>query len=109
MRNSAAFNRTKKWIKNERVRRARLIEEERARLREELSESQCYEDWVRCRTCLNKHRYRNEQFAASMCFIYMKQFKKPLDWYRCPYCGGWHLTSKKATRAMHVLQAVQKG
>lgn len=42
------------------------------------------------RTCTGKRRYGSELVAMR------EGARFGMDWYRCPYCGGWHLTSKNS-------------
>ncbi len=40
------------------------------------------------RGCTSKVRYRSLASAIDAAV------RHALTWYRCPYCGGWHLTSR---------------
>lgn len=42
------------------------------------------------RTCTQKVAFRSELAAMRVGARYGK------DWYRCPYCHAWHLTSKNS-------------
>lgn len=49
--------------------------------------------------CANKKLYHTWQKAKSVARLRMRAecgfFLRP---YRCPYCGGWHLTSSRKLR-----------
>lgn len=64
-------------------------EEERNARRAAEHEEALYE-----KACASKNRYATDfdaQEAARLCTEYGT---KGLRSYKCPYCGGWHLTSK---------------
>lgn len=46
--------------------------------------------WTKCG---RKNRYRDEHTANYYRKMYEKQRGKKLDYYWCPYCSGFHLTS----------------
>ena len=43
--------------------------------------------------CKRKNRYRDEHTANYYRRIYERERGKKLDYYWCPYCNGFHLTS----------------
>lgn len=45
------------------------------------------------RQCKRKNRYRDEHTANYYRRIYERERGKKLDYYWCPYCNGFHLTS----------------
>ena len=45
------------------------------------------------RMCKSKKRYRDEHTANLYRRKFEKQHGKKLDYYWCPYCSGFHLTS----------------
>lgn len=47
------------------------------------------------RQCKRKRRYRDEHAANYFRRIYEQKRGKKLDYYWCPYCNGFHLTSAK--------------
>ena len=51
-------------------------------------------DRVRISMCLCKDRYALQQSAESAIPRRETKTGKVLRWYTCPYCGGYHLTSK---------------
>lgn len=59
------------------------------------SHSLTHED--RARRCTGKHRWCDEVSARAGAIFAIEQYKKveKLWVYRCPYCKGWHLTSKE--------------
>ena len=46
------------------------------------------------RTCKSKKRYRDEHNANIFRRKHEIQYGMRLDYYWCPYCNGFHLTSK---------------
>ena len=44
------------------------------------------------KACLKKKAYSSEIQAAAMSGIQQFHDKKPIRWYRCPWCREWHLT-----------------
>ena len=46
-------------------------------------------------TCGSKHRYRDEHTANLSRKKYEKERGQKLDYYWCPYCKGFHLTSEE--------------
>lgn len=46
------------------------------------------------RACGRKIRYKDELTALARAERSMLYGAPTLKVYRCPYCGGWHLTSK---------------
>lgn len=71
------------------VRKARR-KSERERERRDKKVTECYSDQGHS-SCGRKIRY--ESRAAALRYIERHYAKVPLSVYRCPYCGGWHLTS----------------
>lgn len=49
----------------------------------------------RKRMCLSKRRYRSESSALRAAINSSKSFGQMMRTYRCPVCGGWHLTSQE--------------
>lgn len=47
----------------------------------------------RRRACESKQRYRSAQEAQATAAACAEHGQTGLSIYRCPYCGGWHLTS----------------
>ena len=45
------------------------------------------------RQCKRKKRYRDEHAANHYRRIFEQKRGKKLDYYWCPYCNGYHLTS----------------
>lgn len=45
------------------------------------------------RECKRKHRYRDEHSANHYRKICERERGKKLDYYWCPHCNGFHLTS----------------
>lgn len=43
--------------------------------------------------CGRKNRYRDEHIANYYRRLYEKERGKKLDYYWCPHCNGFHLTS----------------
>lgn len=48
----------------------------------------------RQRTCERKKRYASRVDAEDAIAACAEHGRRGLRAYRCPYCGGWHLTSK---------------
>lgn len=44
--------------------------------------------------CLNKDRYASDMQAAAAVGRVLARYGKEMRPYRCPSCGGWHLTSQ---------------
>lgn len=51
---------------------------------------------IRMMTCGRKIRYESEGTAQIV--MIMRGTKEHLRAYRCPYCGGWHITHKPEAR-----------
>ena len=51
---------------------------------------------VRIHMCLSKDRYALQQSAEHAIPRRQAKTGKVLRFYQCPYCGGYHLTSKPA-------------
>ena len=49
---------------------------------------------LRNKACESKNRYSSRTEAEDMIRTLASYGKKGLHCYRCPYCNGWHLTSK---------------
>ena len=47
------------------------------------------------RMCRKKHRYRDEHAANYYRRIFEQERGKKLDYYWCPQCNGFHLTSRE--------------
>lgn len=45
--------------------------------------------------CKKKNRYRDEHAANYYKRMYERERGKKLDYYWCPYCNGYHLTSEE--------------
>lgn len=43
--------------------------------------------------CKSKYRYKDEHEAYAHARKYSIERGTELDYYPCPYCNGWHLTS----------------
>lgn len=48
----------------------------------------------RRRMCYSKHRFRSESAAINAAIGSSRVYAQPMRQYRCPVCGGWHLTSQ---------------
>ena len=48
----------------------------------------------RLKMCNSKVRYKTESGAMAKAIALMNRGAPSLRTYRCPLCGGWHLTSK---------------
>lgn len=48
---------------------------------------------LRHKACSSKNRYPNKHEAMEAIAACSAHGKSGLQCYRCPYCGGWHLTS----------------
>lgn len=46
------------------------------------------------KTCTSKNRYANRNDAEEAIRLCAEHGTRGLHAYRCPYCDGWHLTSK---------------
>lgn len=46
------------------------------------------------RSCASKNSYESEWQAKFAADEQMKRCKISLSWYKCKYCGNWHLTSR---------------
>ena len=53
------------------------------------------EDRSRKKMCYSKRRFRNQEAAISAAIGSSRTYRQPMRPYRCPLCGGWHLTSKE--------------
>jgi len=63
-------------------------EDERQRQqKEEQEEARHY------KACLSKQRYDTRAEAEATATLCAQHGKSGLEVYKCPYCGGWHLTS----------------
>lgn len=49
---------------------------------------------LRRKACESKNRYRSRDEAEGTIAACADHGKRGLHSYRCPYCNGWHLTSK---------------
>ena len=52
-----------------------------------------YKIW---RQCGRKKRYRDEHTVNHFRKIFERERGRPLDYYWCEYCKGFHLTSKQS-------------
>lgn len=59
--------------------------------REQERRQQRYDSEDAANMCTRKFRY-DSRYAAER-YIERHYSEKQLSTYRCPYCGGWHLTS----------------
>ena len=50
----------------------------------------------RARSCERKNRYATRAEAQEAIARCADNGRRGLSCYRCEYCGGWHLTSRKA-------------
>lgn len=50
------------------------------------------------RQCGRKERYPTEEKALGQATLYQLFGAPALRAYRCPFCGGWHLTSRPKMR-----------
>lgn len=73
-RNEAKKNRTRRKMRRERERRKERYDSDDA-----------------ASACTRKFRYESRHSAMN--YIRRHHSDRPLSTYRCPYCGGWHLTS----------------
>lgn len=46
------------------------------------------------RSCASKRRYPSQDAAIAAAIAAVHARGGSLRWYRCRFCGGWHLTSK---------------
>ena len=53
--------------------------------------------WLVERTCAAKHWYASAGTARAGKRSAQRAHGKKYRVYRCPWCNGWHLTSKKET------------
>ena len=49
----------------------------------------------RYKACESKNRYDSREEAEDVIADCYDHGRRGLSCYECPYCGGWHLTSKK--------------
>ena len=49
----------------------------------------------RKRMCKSKRRYRTESTAIKAAIGSSRSYGQPMRTYRCPICGGWHITSQE--------------
>lgn len=54
-----------------------------------------HEEALRYKACESKNRYATEAEAREAIAECAAHGRHGLRCYRCPYCNGWHLTSKK--------------
>lgn len=54
-----------------------------------------YEAMLRSKACESKNRYASASEAQAAIVACADYGTRGLRSYRCPYCNGWHLTSKK--------------
>lgn len=53
---------------------------------------------VRTKACESKQRYASRHEAESTAAACEAHGSPKLYTYKCPYCGGWHLTHKKKVK-----------
>lgn len=59
------------------------------------AERDAYHDALaRDKACSSKNRYLDEEDALEALEACERHGRRNLRIYRCPYCDGWHLTSK---------------
>ena len=58
------------------------------------------------RQCKRKKRYRDEHAVNHYRRIFEQERGKKLDYYWCPYCNGYHLTSAEFIAAYLGLEEV---
>lgn len=51
------------------------------------------------RSCSGKVRCESEAEAKRGARVMHRQFHKQFDTYRCPYCGGFHVGTRRKRRA----------
>ena len=47
------------------------------------------------RSCLNKRTYATRKAAKAAAVGYKQRCGSPITFYRCPFCGEYHLTRKR--------------
>lgn len=50
------------------------------------------------RSCLNKRTYATKKAAKTAAIGYKHRHKSAITFYRCPFCGEYHLTRKRVGR-----------
>ncbi|MDO5042871.1 MAG: hypothetical protein Q4D92_05105 [Slackia sp.] len=53
-----------------------------------------HDEALRRKACESKNRYRSRADAEAAIASCAEHGTRGLHSYRCPYCNGWHLTSK---------------
>ena len=69
-----------------------LFEREAAR---EASDAERRDQALRAKACESKTRYASRAEAKATITSCERHGSPALYLYRCPYCGGWHLTHKR--------------
>ena len=69
-----------------------LFEREAAR---EASDAERRDQALRAKACESKSRYASRAEAKATIASCERRGSPALYLYRCPYCGGWHLTHKR--------------
>lgn len=54
-----------------------------------------HEEALRSKACESKRRYATRADAKASVAVCEKRGAPALYIYRCPYCGGWHLTHRR--------------
>ncbi len=57
-------------------------------------QGQQHEAALRKKSCESKNRYATQADAEEAIYLCAEHGTRGLRCYRCPYCEGWHLTSK---------------
>ncbi len=66
-----------------------------AERRRRSKKAQRHEEALREKSCTSKNRYSTRGDAEEAIRACAEHGTRGLHCYKCDYCGGWHLTSKK--------------
>lgn len=47
------------------------------------------------KACLSKYKYRTPEYAEKVAKEKVAKHNKTTNVYKCKYCPGWHLTTRK--------------
>ena len=62
----------------------------------------------RARSCSSKIRYGSKTSARKAVLRMRNKASKPLEEYRCEFCGGWHIGRKMGWREKALVWALKK-